>query len=238
MKTAAFKRMAPFLGLGLFALAALASFLGYTFSNNIGFSMIAGASVRYRLYSAWGLSAVEITQVVLFCTASLWLGFFVLSGVVFMSEPLALPQSLHWRVETVKPLGIVLLSLAGLYLAVTLKGKKTLTFKSWQFSLPSWRLAVAQMTIACTDWLMAGAVLYCLLPRGTPLGFGHFLEIYLLAQLAGLISQVPGGLGVFESVMLVMAPAEMAAPGGLSLPRSLADIGALISGGLKGILFK
>ena len=193
------------------AKTALASFLGYTFSNNIGFSMIAGASVRYRLYSAWGLSAVEITQVVLFCTASLWLGFFVLSGVVFMSEPLALPQSLHWRVETVKPLGIVLLTLAGLYLAVTLKGKKTLTFKSWQFSLPSWRLAVAQMTIACADWLMAGTVLYCLLPRGT-LGFGHFLEIYLLAQLAGLISQVPGGLGVFESVMLVMAPAEMAAP--------------------------
>ena len=194
------------------AKTALASFLGYTFSNNIGFSMIAGASVRYRLYSAWGLSAVEITQVVLFCTASLWLGFFVLSGVVFVSEPLALPQSLHWPVETVKPLGIVLLTAAGLYFFVTLKGNKTLTFKSWQFSLPSWRLAAAQITIACADWLMAGAVLYCLLPRGAPIGFGHFLEIYLLAQLAGLISQVPGGLGVFESVMLLMAPAGMTTP--------------------------
>ena len=51
----------------------LASFIGYAFSNNIGMSMIAGASVRYRLYSAWGLSTLQITQVVAFCTLTLWL---------------------------------------------------------------------------------------------------------------------------------------------------------------------
>ena len=191
---------------------ALTSFLGYTFSNNIGFSMIAGASVRYRLYSAWGLSAVEITQVVLFCATSLWLGFFALSGVVFVSEPMVLPQSLHWPVATARPLGIVLLAAVGGYLAATLRKNKTLTFKEWRFSLPSWRLATAQMAIACTDWLLAGSVLYCLLPADVPLDFGHFLEIFLLAQLAGLISQVPGGLGIFESVMLSMIPAEMAPP--------------------------
>lgn len=56
----------------------LAGFIGYAFSNNIGLSMIAGASVRYRLYSAWGLSALQITQVVAFCTLTLWLGFFTL----------------------------------------------------------------------------------------------------------------------------------------------------------------
>lgn len=194
------------------AKTALASFLGYAFSNNIGFSMIAGASIRYRLYSAWGLSALEITQVVVFCATSLWLGFFVLGGAVFVSTPLALPQSLHWPMETVRPLGMVLLAAAGTYLAVTLKSKKSLAFKEWRFSLPPFRLASAQMMIACVDWLMAGAVLFCLLPRGAPLSFGHFLQIFLIAQLGGLISQVPGGLGVFESVMLAMAPAEMAVP--------------------------
>jgi phosphatidylglycerol lysyltransferase len=194
------------------AKTALASFLGYAFSNNIGFSMIAGASVRYRLYSAWGLSAAEITQIVLFCATSLWLGFFVLSGAVFVSEPLALPQSLHWPIKTVQPLGIVLLAAVGVYFAATLKGKKTLAIKEWRLSLPSWRLAVAQITIAGVDWVMAGTVLYCLLPSGMPLNFVHFLEIYLLAQFGGLVSQVPGGLGVFESVMLVMAPPEIAAP--------------------------
>jgi phosphatidylglycerol lysyltransferase len=194
------------------AKAVLASFLGYAFSNNIGFSMIAGASVRYRLYSAWGLSAVEITQVVVFCSASLWLGFFVLSGAVFLSEPLALPQSLHWPVSTVRPLGAILLAVAGLYFLFTLLGKKTLTFKQWRFSLPSWRLAGAQLTIAAIDWIMAGSVLYVLLPKNISFGFIHFLEIYLLAQLIGLVSQIPGGLGVFESVILLLAPAEAGTP--------------------------
>jgi phosphatidylglycerol lysyltransferase len=191
------------------AKTALTAFLGYAFSNNIGFSLIAGASVRYRLYAAWGLSAVEITQVVLFCSASLWLGFFILSGAVFSLEALALPQSLHWPMATVRPLGIFLLTVAVMYLAGIAVSKKEWTFKEWRFALPSRSLALAQMAIAATDWLMAGSVLFSLLPKS--FGFAHLLEIYLLAQLVGLISQVPGGLGVFESVFLLLVPAEMVA---------------------------
>lgn len=191
---------------------ALTSFLGYTFSNSIGLSMVAGASVRYRLYSAWGLSAAEITQVVVFCTASLWLGFCALSGVIFVAEPLALPHSLHWPVPTVRPLGLLLLALVALYFTATLAGRREMTLKGWRLALPSWRLAGAQMTIASADWLIAGSVLYVLLPQDTPLGFGHFLEIYLIAQLAGLVSQVPGGLGIFETVILLLLPAGDAAP--------------------------
>jgi phosphatidylglycerol lysyltransferase len=191
---------------------ALTSFLGYTFSNSIGLSMVAGASVRYRLYSAWGLSAAEITQVVLFCTASLWLGFCALSGAIFVTEPMALPHSLLWPVHTVRPLGLLLLALVGFYFAATLAGRKALTLKGWRLAPPSWRLAGAQTVIASADWLMAGSVLYVLLPQGTALGYSHFLEIYLIAQLAGLVSQVPGGLGVFETVILLLLPAGATAP--------------------------
>ena len=190
----------------------LAAFVGYAFSNNIGFSMIAGASVRYRLYSALGLSGFEITQVVLFCTASLWAGFCALSGFVFVFEPLYLPRSLHWPVATVQPLGGVLLTVAALYWAMTVWGKKQWTFNTWRFSLPGWRLSAGQLAIATLDWLMASTVLYALLPSKVPMGFAYFLEIFLTAQLAGLISQVPGGLGVFESVVLLLTPPALAAP--------------------------
>ncbi|WP_319524491.1 YbhN family protein [uncultured Desulfosarcina sp.] len=71
---------------------ALAAFVGAAFSNNIGLSMIAGASVRYRLYANWGLSALEITKVVFFCTLTLWLGFLGLGGAVFFLVPLTLPD--------------------------------------------------------------------------------------------------------------------------------------------------
>ena len=192
------------------AKTALTSFLGYAFSNNIGFSMIAGASVRYRLYSAWGLSAVEITQIVLFCSASLWLGFFGLSGAVFISDPLRLPRSLHWPIGSVQPLGGLLLAVVIAYGLLTLFHNKEWRFREWRLRLPTWRLAGAQMLIAASDWLLAGAVLYALLPRSPAVAPAHFIEIYLLAQLAGLISQVPGGLGVFESAVLLLMPGSAA----------------------------
>jgi uncharacterized membrane protein YbhN (UPF0104 family) len=78
---------------------ALASFIGYAFSNNIGFSMVAGASVRYRLYSAWGFSALDITKIVAFCSLTLWLGFFALAGMIFLFEPMVTPQMLHLPVK-------------------------------------------------------------------------------------------------------------------------------------------
>lgn len=73
----------------------VASFIGYAFSNNMGLGMIAGSTVRYRLYSAWGLSTIEITQVIAFCSLTLWMGFFALGGVVFLFEPVEIPRALH-----------------------------------------------------------------------------------------------------------------------------------------------
>lgn len=185
------------------------SFLSYAFSNNIGFSMIAGASIRYRLYTAWGLSALETTKVVVFCTVSLWLGFLATSGMIFLTEPLALPQSLHWPFVSVLPIGIFSLAIVFIYLTALVFGKKELNYKWLKFPLPTWRLSIAQLTVASVDWLMAGVVLFVLLPENGNLVFSHFLEIFLLAQLAGLISQVPGGLGIFETVIFLLLPTEM-----------------------------
>ena len=99
-----------------YAKIALASFIGYAFSNNIGLSMIAGASVRYRLYSAWDLSALEITKVIAFYTLTLWIGFFSLGGVVFLFEPMLVPEALHLPFSSIRPLGVIFLMLVGGYL--------------------------------------------------------------------------------------------------------------------------
>lgn len=195
------------------AKTALASFLGYAFSNNVGFAMLAGASVRYRIYSAWGLSAVEITRVVLFCTVSIWLGFMGLCGAVFLFEPLALPQNLHLPFASARPLGVVLLLVVSLYLALTLFFRRAVIIKDWQFILPSRSVAAGQLLIAAADWLLAAIVLWCLWPRPAELSFAHFLAIFLIAQLGGLISQMPGGLGVFETIVLLLAPPGLSVPG-------------------------
>jgi len=116
----------------------LASFIGYAFSNNIGMSMIAGASVRYRLYSAWGLSALQTTQVVAFCTLTLWLGFCVLGGAVFLIEPLTIPSTLHLPIHSSLLIGVIMLMLVAAYATLTIIKEPPSRFANWKFSfLPS-----------------------------------------------------------------------------------------------------
>ena len=183
---------------------ALASFVGYAFSNNIGLSMVAGGSVRYRLYSSWGLSLVEITKVIGFCTMTLWLGFFLLGGVVFVFEPVMIPEALHVPLVSIQPIGGIFLIIVAAYLSLSLFRKRPFRLGGWEFTLPSSRLFVGQMAVAFLDWAIAGSVLYVLLPDSSKLSFFGFLGIFLLAQFAGLISQVPGGLGVFETVAIIL----------------------------------
>ncbi|MFZ0240851.1 MAG: bifunctional lysylphosphatidylglycerol flippase/synthetase MprF [Desulfobacterales bacterium] len=189
----------------------LASFIGYAFSNNIGMSMIAGASIRYRLYSSWGLSTLQITQVVAFCTLTLWLGFFTLGGVVFLIEPLRIPDSVHLPMASLRAIGIVMLAIVLGFGIATYVNKTALKIRRWEIHLPSLRIFVCQLIIAALDWMLASLVLFVLLAPGAAISYPRFLAVFLVAQLLGLVSQVPGGLGVFETVILVLLSGRLPA---------------------------
>ena len=70
---------------------AFASFCAYALSHNLGFAAVSGAAVRYRLYSHWGLTAVQIAKVVGFCSLTFGLGGLVLGGCILFFEPLSVP---------------------------------------------------------------------------------------------------------------------------------------------------
>lgn len=188
-----------------------ASFIGYAFSNSIGFSMLAGASVRFRLYSSWGLSGLEISKIIAFCTVSIWLGFFALGGIIFIIEPLAIPSTLHLPLTSAHPIGFLLLIPVLAYFLLSIRRTEPVTIRGMAFSLPHPKLFFAQVVIAMIDWALAGAVLYMLLPEGLNMSLPAFLGIFLFAQLVGLMSQIPGGLGVFETVIMIFL--SQAVPG-------------------------
>jgi uncharacterized membrane protein YbhN (UPF0104 family) len=162
-----------------------------------------GGSIRYRLYNAWRLTAVEIARVIAFCTVSFWLGFIILGGVFFVIAPPAVPPSVHLPFASVRILGIVLLVPALAYLMWIAVRRKPLRIRQWEFELPSLKLFVAQVVISSIDWIIAAGVLYILLPDSLPLTFPRFLGIFLLAQIVGVASNIPGGLGVFEAIILL-----------------------------------
>jgi phosphatidylglycerol lysyltransferase len=183
---------------------AFASFLGYSFSNTIGLSFLTGGSVRFRLYSSWGLSALDISKVIVFCSATLWLGFCALAGLLFSSVAIPLPESIHVSRQALQLLGYVLLCITGTYVLLCVLLRKPLTIKGFEFQLPPLKIALAQVLLSLMDWTLAGSVLYVLLPPAEGFTFASFLPLFLFAQIAGVISQVPGGLGVFESVSVIL----------------------------------
>ncbi|MBE0603489.1 MAG: UPF0104 family protein, partial [Deltaproteobacteria bacterium] len=90
---------------------ALASFVSCAFSHNLGFPMLGGTPVRFRLYSSWGLSAVEVASVAAFVSATYWLGFTLLVGCAFLAEPASIPSAIHLPFSSMRAAGVVFLSL-------------------------------------------------------------------------------------------------------------------------------
>ncbi len=182
---------------------ATASFISNAFSNNVGLSMLAGGSVRFRLYSDWGLSGTEITKVIAFYTVTFLLGLLTLVGVSFLTEPASIPALLHVPLNSVYPTGVVLLLAVFSYLLLSATGAVSLKIRDLEINLPSLRLSLFQLAISLIDWVLAASVLYVLLPPSATVSFLSFLGVFLFAQIAGLISQVPGGFGVFETAVLI-----------------------------------
>jgi len=186
--------------------AAFASFIGYAFSHNIGLTVFSGAPVRFRLYAAWGLSAVDIATVVAFNGLTFWLGMTTVAGLAFLLAGGTVPAGLHLPQTALRPVGVLCLTAAAVYLAACVVRRRPLRLGRWEVVPPRPRLAVAQLVLSILDWSVAAAVLWILLPAGSPVGFVHFLAVFMLAQALGLISQIPGGLGVFETVVVLLLP--------------------------------
>lgn len=191
---------------------ALASFMSYAFSNNLGFGMLTGGSVRYRLYGAWGLLALDIARITLFCSFTFMFGLFAFGSLAFLLFPLAIPSGVHLPFATTRPLGCLFACVVAAYAGASLFRRAPLRVWALEFPFPRWRLAGAQALIASLDWALAGATLYVLLPHGAGPGLSHFLAVFILAQVAGLVSQVPGGLGVFETVVVLLLSPALKAP--------------------------
>ena len=182
---------------------ALVSLIAIPISNTIGFAILSDGAIRYRFYRTWGLSTLEITQVIAFCHLSFWLGLFVMGGITFLAEPIAIPTLLHLPFKTVHPLSGLFLSTIAAYLIWNGISHRSLRIKTWTLPRLPLPLCLAQIAIAASDWTLSAAVFYVLLPPTATLSYPTFFGAYLLAQFAGVVSTVPGGLGIFETVILL-----------------------------------
>lgn len=191
---------------------ALAAFTGYAFSHNVGLTAISSGSVRYRIHSSFGLGARETAKVVAFSCLSFWVGFLCASSVIFLLLPMNVPHILHLPFQTVRILGIVALLFLLLYGWYTTHGMHGRRIAGFELPRVTPKIFWLQILIGSLDWILASTILFILLPHVGAISYPRFFEMFLLAQIAGVTSQVPGGIGVFEGIMLAFLPKRFPVP--------------------------
>ncbi len=183
--------------------AAFASFCAYALAHNLGFAAVSGAAVRYRLYAHWGLTPLQIGKVVAFCSLTFGLGGMVLGGAILFTEPQSVPffgDTLpHWVMYGIAAL---LWVIVGGYVTLS-RCVGTIRVFGNKVELPSWRMAIVQVLLATADVAATAAIFHALLPEGTGMTYLRFLGVYLASYTAGLAANLPGGLGVFDTAMLL-----------------------------------
>lgn len=188
--------------------AALASFTSYSIGHNIGFSAFTGGTVRYRIYSAHGLGAIDVAKLCFVTGLTFWLGNITILGLGITIEPSAASA-----VDQLPPLanrliGLGLLAaLAGYIVWVGLKPRRIGVGEGhWTVTLPGWKLTLVQILIGIVDLTFCAAAMYVLMPQAPfidPIALG---VVFISATLLGFASHAPGGLGVFDAAMLVALP--------------------------------
>lgn len=185
-----------------------AGFIGFSVSNNAGHAIVSGGAIRYRLYTRWRFHASEVVRMVTFSGFTYLFGcFFLIILGYFLTPNHAFGEGSVSHLTTVI---ITLVSAAGLlfYFWATLFYKKPIVIKDVEFDIPSFKMALAQVFIGGADILLASLVLYFSLIPFVNIPFDVFIGVFIIAQVLGVFSQVPGGLGVFEGLFMLIIPGE------------------------------
>jgi len=180
---------------------ALVAALTYAISRTAGLSVLSGSAIRYRFYRRWGVSNLAIAKVIAFCSLSFWIGLFAVGGVLFTLNPPDVPMALPLPDKLLPAVGALGLAAAFAYFAWSALSQRGLQIMGWTVPRLPLPLAIAQLVLTTLDWVLAAGILYLLLPGS--LSYLDVFTVYLLAQFAGVFSSVPGGLGVFETVLLL-----------------------------------
>jgi glycosyltransferase 2 family protein len=182
---------------------ALAAFTSYSIGHNVGASVFTGGAVRYRIYSAWGLNAIDVAKICFIAGLTFWLGNAAVLGLGISYHPeaaSAIDQLPPW-LNRIVAVGIILGLVA--YVAWVWSQPRAVGRGPWTVLLPGGPLTLLQIAIGIVDLAFCALAMYVLVPDEPNLGFVVVAVIFVSATLLGFASHSPGGLGVFDAAMLV-----------------------------------
>lgn len=183
--------------------AALAGFTSYSVGHNVGASAFTGGAVRYRVYSACGLSAVEVAKVCFVAGLTFWLGNATMLGLGIGYAPEAASAINQLPPWVNRVLALITLAVLSGYVVWVSMAPRAVGHKSWKVALPGGPLTILQIVIGIVDLGFCALAMYMLVPDEPHIGFVTLAVVFVSATLLGFASHSPGGLGVFDAAMLV-----------------------------------
>src|SRR3954447_9691627 len=182
---------------------ALAAFTSYAIGLNVGASVFTGGAVRYRIYSAWGLSAIDVAKICFLAGLTFWLGNAAVLGlgICYHPEAAANIDRLPAWLNRIVAVGIIVGLVA--YVAWVWTKPRQVGRGPWSVILPGGPLTLLQIVIGIVDLGFCALAMYMRVPDEPNLGFVVVAVIFVSATLLGFASHSPGGLGVFDAAMLV-----------------------------------
>ena len=186
-----------------YRVAALAGFTSYAVGHNVGASVFSGGAVRYRIYSASGLSVIEVTKICFVAGLTFWLGNATVLGLGILDAPQAARALDQLPLWTNRVIALVILALLAAYVFWVWVKPRVIGRDGWQVQLPGGPLTLVQIAIGIVDLACCAAAMYMLVPDDPHVGFVTVAVIFVAATLLGFASHAPGGLGVFDAAMLV-----------------------------------
>ncbi len=187
---------------------AFTSFVSLSIGHSVGLAGLSSGAIRYRYYSRWGLSVEEVAKVILFTGLTVAVGLMALAGVALAAAPGLAAELMHVSRGTALAVAVACLAGTGLYVLLAWRLTKPLKIWRWQVEIPSGRTALFQVLIGTVNFALVSACLHQCIAGIAEVPYLSVVAVYVSANVATLITHVPGGLGVIESVTLFLVPAE------------------------------
>jgi uncharacterized membrane protein YbhN (UPF0104 family) len=186
-----------------YRIAAFAGFTSYSVGHNIGATVFTGGAVRYRVYSASGLTAIEVAKICFVAGLTFWLGNAAVLGLGIVYAPGAASDIDQLPALVNRFIGGGVLVVLACYVAWVWSAPRMLGRGGWEVRMPSGPLTLLQIGIGILDLSCCAMAMYMLMPAEPNIGFVTLAVIFVTATLLGFASHAPGGLGVFDATMLV-----------------------------------
>jgi uncharacterized membrane protein YbhN (UPF0104 family) len=186
-----------------YRVAALSGFTSYSVGHNVGATVFTGGAVRYRIYSAYGLDAIEVAKICFIAGLTFWLGNAAVLGIGVTLDPLAATAIDQLPAWVNRCIGVGILLILASYVGWVWSAPRLLGRGGWEVRLPDGPTTLLQICIGILDLACCAFAMYMLVPDEPNVGFITLAVIFVTATLLGFASHAPGGLGVFDAAMLV-----------------------------------